>query len=162
MAVPFEVEVIRSTRRKKTVSARLIGDVVRVQMPAWMSKAEEERYVAHLVERIARQQQRGSVDVMARALELAERFDLPTPKSVRWVSNQESLWGSCTIDSGDIRVSDRLTGFPLWVIDYVLVHELAHLAVRKHSKQFWVLVNRYPKAERARGFLIAKGLDADA
>jgi len=93
---------------------------------------------------------------------LAERFDLPTPQSVRWVSNQQSLWGSCTIDAADIRVSDRLTGFPRWVIDYVLVHELAHLAVPNHSKRFWTLVNRYPKAERARGFLIAKGLDADA
>ena len=59
-------------------------------------------------------------------------------------------------------VSDRLAGFPLWVVDYVLVHELAHLAVPRHSKPFWTLVNRYPKAERARGFLIAKGLDADS
>jgi hypothetical protein len=126
-----------------------------------MSKADEERYVSHLVERIARQQQRGLVDVLGRATKLAARFDLPAPHSVRWVSNQDSLWGSCTIDSGDIRVSDRLAGFPLWVIDYVLIHELAHLAVPRHSKSFWTLVNRYPKAERARGFLIAKGLEAD-
>jgi hypothetical protein len=162
MALPFRVEVVRSARRKKTVSARLVGDVLRVQMPAWMSKAEEERYVTHLVERIARQHRREPVDVMARALKLAERFDLPTPRSVRWVSNQQSLWGSCTLDSGDIRVSDRLAGFPPWVIDYVLVHELAHLVVGNHSEQFWALVNRYPKAERARGFLIAKGLDTDS
>src|SRR5262245_14494131 len=124
MALPFRVEVLRSARRKKTVSASLVGDVVRVQMPAWMSKAEEERYVAHFVDRIARRQQRGRVDVMARALKLAERFDLPTPASVRWVGNQDSLWGSCTMHSRDIRVSDRLAGFPSWVVDYVLVHEL--------------------------------------
>jgi predicted metal-dependent hydrolase len=161
-APPFRVEVVRSPRRKKTVSARLVGDVVRVQIPASMSQADEEKYVAHLVGRIARQQQRGRLDVMARARQLAERFELPAPTSVRWVSNQESLWGSCTIDSRDIRMSDRLAGFPLWVVDYVLVHELAHLAVPNHSKRFWALVNRYPKAERARGFLIAKGLDPDS
>jgi predicted metal-dependent hydrolase len=156
----FRVEVVRSKRRRKTVSARLVGDVVLVQMPAWMSKAEEESYVTHLVKRIERQQSR-TIDVMERALKLSGRFDLPRPNSVCWVSNQSSLWGSCSLDTGDIRVSDRLTNFPVWVIDYVLVHELAHLAVRKHSKQFWALVNRYPKAERARGFLIAKGLEAD-
>jgi predicted metal-dependent hydrolase len=161
MTLPFRVEVVRSSRRKKTVSARLVGDVVRVQMPAWMSKAEEEKYVTHLVERIARQQRRGPIDVLARAQQLAERLDLPKPTSVRWVSNQASLWGSCTVDSRDIRVSDRLAGFPKWVLDYVLVHELAHLAEPNHSERFWALVNRYPKAERARGFLIAKGLDTD-
>jgi predicted metal-dependent hydrolase len=162
MTLPFRVEVVRSPRRRKTVSARLVGDVVRVQMPAWMSKADEEKYVTHLVERITRQQLRGPVDVLARARQLAARLDLPTPTTVRWVSNQESLWGSCTIDSRDIRVSDRLAVFPKWVLDYVLVHELAHLAEPNHSERFWALVNRYPKVERARGFLIAKGLDTDS
>ncbi|HEY2812464.1 MAG TPA: M48 family metallopeptidase [Acidimicrobiales bacterium] len=162
MALPFRVEVIRSSRRRKTVSARLVGDVVRVHMPAWMSKADEEHYVSHLVDRIARQQQREAVDVMERATKLAARYDLPAPASVRFVSNQNSLWGSCTIDSRDIRISDRLSSFPAWVLDYVLVHELAHLAVANHSKRFWSLVNRYPRAERARGFLIAKGYEEKA
>jgi len=162
MALPFRVEVVRSTRRKKTVSASLVGDVVRVHVPASMSKADEDSYVSHLVERIARQQRRGRVDVMARALKLVERYDLPSPASVRWVGNQDGLWGSCTMHARDIRVSDRMAHFPLWVVDYVLVHELAHLAEPNHSERFWKLVNRYPKAERARGFLIAKGLETDS
>jgi predicted metal-dependent hydrolase len=41
------------------------------------------------------------------------------------------------------------------VLDYVLVHELAHLVVPDHSPAFHEIVDRYPRAERARGFLIA-------
>ena len=72
-----------------------------------------------------------------------------------------SRWGSCTPGDGSIRVSTRLAPFPAWVLDYVLVHELAHLAAPDHSPRFWALVNRYPMAERARGYLIAKSGDVE-
>jgi predicted metal-dependent hydrolase len=42
---------------------------------------------------------------------------------------------------------------PRWVVDYVLVHELAHLLEPGHGKRFWAWVDRYPKAERAKGYL---------
>jgi predicted metal-dependent hydrolase len=45
------------------------------------------------------------------------------------------------------------------VRDYVIVHELAHLLIADHSAEFWSLVDRYPLTERARGFLIAKGME---
>ena len=47
---------------------------------------------------------------------------------------------------------------PSWVLDYVLVHELAHLRVAEHNRTFWNLVRRYPKTERAIGYL--EGLSA--
>jgi hypothetical protein len=80
---------------------------------------------------------------------------------VRWVENQRTRWGSCTPETGEIRVSAVLAGYPRWVLDYVLVHELAHLVEANHSARFHELVHRYPKAERAEGFLIAKGLGDD-
>lgn len=52
-----------------------------------------------------------------------------------------------------IRLSHRLQVMPSWVVDYVLVHELAHLAEPTHSSRFWRLVDRYPDAARARGYL---------
>ena len=58
-------------------------------------------------------------------------------------------------------MSSRLAAFPSWVLDYVLVHELAHLLVEHHGPQHDDLVNRFPLAERARGFLVAKDLDPD-
>ncbi|MEY2447880.1 MAG: hypothetical protein QOH79_1356 [Acidimicrobiaceae bacterium] len=157
--LPYRVEVVRSKRRRKTVSAHLVGDVVRVQMPAWMSKADEERYVTDLVGRIIRQESRERTDIATRAATLAKRYDLPTPKAVMWMPNRKTQWATCLVAAREIRVVERLADFPAWVLDYVLVHELAHLAEANHSARFWKMVNRYPKAERARGFLIAKGND---
>jgi predicted metal-dependent hydrolase len=159
----MKVEVVRSRRRHKTVQARQVGDVVRVSVPATMSRAEEERWVNEMLRRIGRRQRSTSPDLHDRARMLASKFGLATPTSTRWVDNQVYRWGSCTPTDGSIRISSRLAKEPLWVLDYVLVHELAHLHVSGHGKAFWEIVNRYPLAERARGFLMARGLeDPDA
>jgi predicted metal-dependent hydrolase len=157
--VPYRVEVIRSKRRRKTVSAHLDGDVVTVSMPAWMSKADEVRYVEELVARLVRKEQREQISIRDRAATLARRYELPMATSVEWMPNRKTQWAVCSVDTREIRVSERVAEFPAWVLDYVLVHELAHLTHANHSKRFWAMVNRYPKAERARGFLIAKGAD---
>jgi predicted metal-dependent hydrolase len=155
------VEVVRSSKRRKTVQAYLSGDVITVHVPAWMSAAEEAEHVDSLVNRLLRQHRSGAVDLGARAASLADRFGLPRPRRVRWADNQRARWGSCTTTTGDIRVSRRLADFPPWVLDYLLVHELAHLVEPNHSPAFWALVDRYPRAERARGYLMAKGVEPE-
>ena len=75
------------------------------------------------------------------------------PASVRWVTNQNARWGSCTPGDRTIRLSDRLQQMPGWVVDYVLVHELAHLLEAGHTPEFWAWVDRYPRAEKAKGYL---------
>ena len=157
----MKVEVIRSARRRKTVQARTINGVLRVSIPATMTRVEEERWVTEMVRRIERRQATDGIDLERRAAELAGRHRLPAPDSIRWVTNQERRWGSCTPSDRTIRISSRLVGEPAWVLDYVIVHELAHLRIRGHGQDFWDLVNRYPKAERARGFLMARGLETD-
>jgi predicted metal-dependent hydrolase len=153
-----KVEVVRSPRRRKTVQAREVNGVLRVSIPATMTKADEERWVAEMVRRMERRSRSDGVDLCRRAEQLAGRFGLPVPKVIRWADNQEWRWGSCTPSEGTIRISSRLVAEPGWVLDYVIVHELAHLEVPRHDAHFWALVNRYPLAERARGFLIARGL----
>lgn len=152
------VEVRRSKRRRRTVSAFRDGDVIVVQIPATMSKRDEATWVKDMVARIERQERRrkpSDEQLLARARALNDAWlgGLATPSSVRWVSNQKSRWGSCTPGDRSIRLSERLQQMPPWVVDYVLVHELAHLIEPGHSAEFWAWVDRYPKAERAKGYL---------
>jgi broad specificity phosphatase PhoE/predicted metal-dependent hydrolase len=154
-----KVEVVRSPRRRKTVQAREVNGVLRVSIPATMTKADEAHWVAEMIRRMERRTAANDVDLARRADQLAARYRLRRPTSIRWVNNQEWRWGSCTPGDGAIRISTRLAGEPMWVLDYVIVHELAHLHLARHNAAFWSLVNRYPHAERARGFLIARGLE---
>ena len=153
MGPTFPVEIVRSTRRKRTVEAQIINGTIRVYVPARMKQSDVDRYTAELVARLQRAEASDRIDLDARATLLARRYKLPRPKSIRFVDNQKSQWGSCTPATSEIRLSSRLTQFPSWVLDYVIVHELAHLVEFHHNAKFLALVDQYPKAERARGFL---------
>lgn len=152
------VEVRRSARRTRTVSADRVGDTVVVRLPARLSAEQEARWVRTMVDRLAgREARAGHTDeaLARRAAGLRHRYlsAVPAPRAVRWADNQQQRWGSCTPDTGTIRLSTRLRGMPDYVLDYVLVHELAHLAYQGHGPEFWALVACYPEAERARGYL---------
>jgi predicted metal-dependent hydrolase len=158
MARP-EVEVRRSKRRRRTVSAYRDGDRVVVMIPATLSRREEAEWVEKMLARLERSERRRTPsddDLLRRARELSDRYlgGLAVPESVRWVGNQQARWGSCTPGDRSIRLSVRLQGMPGWVVDYVLVHELAHLLEPGHDARFWGWVDRYPRAERAKGYLV--------
>jgi predicted metal-dependent hydrolase len=164
-----QVEVRRSRRRRNTVSAYREGDTVVVLLPARMSRAEEEHWVAEMLRRLQKSETRrrsparaSDEALLARCHELTGRYlgGRAVPSSVRWVPPMRTRWASCTPAEGTIRVSDRLRDVPAWVLDYVLVHELAHLLVPGHGKDFWRLVRHYPKTDRAIGYL--EGLSAAA
>jgi predicted metal-dependent hydrolase len=159
------VEVRRSKRRKRTVSAHREGDTIVVSIPARMTKAEEREWIGLMVERIAASERRrrpSDEQLFDRAIELSERYlgGRAQPQSVRWVDNQRARWGSATPVDRSIRISSRLRGAPSYVTDYVLLHELAHLIHGDHGKEFWALLAGYPQLERAKGFL--EGVDASA
>ena len=66
-------------------------------------------------------------------------------------------WGSCTV-SDNINFNWRLIKAPMFVIDYVIVHELAHLMEANHTPRFWNIVRaRVPSSEKARGWLREHG-----
>jgi predicted metal-dependent hydrolase len=152
------VEVRRSRRRRRTVTAyREAGGVV-VLLPARFSLEEEREWVGRMLRRREAQDRRrrpGDDELSARAADLSARYlgGRARPASVRWAANQTTRWGSTTPADGSVRVSTRLRGVPGWVLDYVLLHELAHLLEPGHGPQFWALLEAYPRTERARGWL---------
>lgn len=154
-APALPIEIVYSSRRRKTVQATIVDGVIRVQAPARISRRELDATVATLVDRLQRRHRADAIDLTDRARRLARRYGLPAPTTVVW-AEQRSRWGSCTPSTSTIRISNRLAAWPPWVLDYVLVHELAHLVEFDHSPAFHALVDQYPLAERARGFLIAK------
>jgi hypothetical protein len=124
-----------------------------------MSPEEEQKWVSEMAERMERKASTARIDLTRRARTLAERYQLELPDSIDWADNQVWRWGSCTPARRSIRISSRLGREPDWVVDYVIVHELAHLSVSGHGPRFWSLVERYPLSERARGFLMARGCE---
>lgn len=158
------VEVRRSRRRRRTVTAYREGHTVVVLVPATMSRADERRHVDALVARLLAREARsraptGDEALVVRARELGRQYlapqlgTAPVPTRVTWVGNQRRRWGSCTPADGTIRLSDRLRPMPAWVRDYVLLHELVHLVEANHTSRFHALVAAYPDSDRARGYL---------
>ncbi len=162
---PSEIRVVRSERRRRTATVREKDGYYEVLAPAHWPDDVLQPIIVRLVRRLERRRTKDALDDSAlqrRAATLHERYFEGRPRlsSIIWVSNQDQRWGSCSPREGAVRVSHRLAGFPSWVLDYVIVHELAHLVVAAHNRRFWNLVARYPLAERARGYLIAKASES--
>ena len=160
------VEVRTSPRRRKTASGFWQDGRVVVVVPARLSKADRVELVEGLVERVLAQRPAITTsdrDLAARAAVLSDRYlGGVRPESIRWVTNQFQRWGSCTSRTGEIRISERLRPVPGWVLDAVLVHELAHLIEPSHSPRFRRLADRYPKMEAADTFLAGYTLGLEA
>ena len=160
---PPEVEVRISKRRKKTSEAKWVAGRIVVSVPAHLNAENRQKTVVWLVERLLTRHQLQSGltddDLLARAIELSDRYLVGAhPVSVRWVTNQTARWGSCSYYSGHIRLSHRLRVVPEWVLDSVLVHEVAHLTHADHSPAFHKLAGAYPRHKEAGIFLAGYGL----
>ncbi len=152
------VELHRSPRRRRSGQAVLRDGRVVVRVPAGLSAADEAAMVDTLVGKVLRTRAvsvaGGDAALQTRAARLADRYlDGVRATSVRWSPRMLHRYGSCTPATGEIRISDRLAAHPDYVVEYVLVHELAHLHVPGHSAAFHGLVARFPHTERARGYL---------
>ena len=160
-----EVKVHRSRRRKRTVSARLVKDILLVRAPANIPEVRLQKAIGELKSRIERKQLREELNSQENLAERAEEFNREyfgnrlKITSIEYVTGQNSKFGCCNYRTGCIRISHRISAMPKWVRDYLIIHELAHLVEPNHSKAFWDIVNRYKLSERARGYLMAQEID---
>jgi predicted metal-dependent hydrolase len=153
-----EIIVIRSTRRKKNISAYRQGGRIVVSIPARMSKADERAMVPEMVAKIRAQEaaatmseERLATRVDELLSELAPEISL-RPSSINWRGMRER-WGSCTSTDRTIRISDRLKGSPDYVLDYVLFHEAIHLQFFDHGPEFKAILSRFPLEDQAEAYL---------
>ncbi|MCB0091972.1 MAG: M48 family metallopeptidase [Caldilineaceae bacterium] len=160
----MEIKIIRSRNRSKTIQARMVQGVMEVRAPAGMSDKELQPHIERLRRRLERKQARKTLDDVGleqRAQELNQQYFGGKLKwnSIRWVTNQNKRYGSCTPADKTIRISHRIASMPAFVRDYIIVHELAHLLEANHGPDFWKLVYQYERTERARGYLMAVGIE---
>lgn len=152
--------MIRSARRTRTVQARHVGERIEVRIPARFSAKEEREAVTEILAKLQRRSTSTAVsdeDLLARAKKLNSTVldGKARISSVRWSTNHNTQWGSCTVSTGAIRISDRLRIAPDYVVDAVVVHELVHTFIPGHGPEFWEWADRAPLSERAKGYLEA-------
>ena len=153
-----EIVVIRSTRRKKSISAYRQGGRIVISIPARLSKADERAIVPEMIAKIRDQEASktlGEAQLAARIdqllTELAPEITA-RPASVVWRPMRER-WGSCTSVDRSIRISDRLKLAPEYALDYVLFHEAIHLQHCDHGEEFTEVLNRFEDSELASAYL---------
>ncbi|MBA7515500.1 hypothetical protein ES705_07542 [subsurface metagenome] len=164
----MDVKLIRSRKRKKTISAKEVDGVIQLYLPMELARGDEFKYVQWAKKRFESLRRKkelkannADAELDQRARELNNRYfggELSWTQIGYTTEQNARTFGICNTTNKTIRVSDRLLKMPKIVHDYVVVHELAHLKVPGHGPEFWKLVNMYPKTERARGYLMAIGM----
>ena len=162
----METKVIRSHRRRRTISARVVDGKMHIYAPVGVSDTKLTEVIRNFKKRFERQKLKNELKSKENLNEIAEKLNKKyfggkvKIGSIEYAANQDKIFGSCSYRKGTIRISHRLASMPQWVRDYVIIHEMAHILQPNHSKSFWESVSRYKLAERARGYLMAKGLES--
>ena len=146
---PEPIEVRRSRRRRRTVSAYREGGRPSAPIPAGFSASEEKHWVDTMLRKLEagdRRRRPSDEQLAARAAELSLRYlgGLAKPTSIVWSMNQASR---CGVLHPLRRLDPHLRavkGMPSWVLDYVIMHELAHLLQPSHGRDFWALLEKLP------------------
>jgi len=160
----MEVKIIRSRRRRRTVSARLVDDLLLINAPLILPQERLDEIVSGFKLKFARKKLKTELDKEKNLLDLASALNEKyfanklQIKSIEYAANQNSRFGCCNYRTAKIRISHKIGLLPEWVRKYVLIHEMAHLIEPNHSRAFWNIVSRYKLTERARGYLMSASI----
>ncbi len=160
----WPVEIVRSRKRRKTVNGQIKDGVLVIQAPAIMTDRELQPIITKLRKRLKAKLNvtpQTNDELVKRAKQLNREYFNGRLKweSIKYVTNQNKRYGSCSPTQRTIRLNHRLATMPGFVRDYVIVHELAHLEQANHGPKFWELVYQFPLTERARGYLMAVDME---
>jgi predicted metal-dependent hydrolase len=132
--------------------------VIEIHIPAKMSRRQEIEIIPEMISMVLRRESRSrktdlqllqmGTELM---LEYLPDFDVQ-PASINWRSMSER-WGSCTTVDRTIRISDRLVGAPIYVLSYIIFHELIHLKIPGHDQDFYNYLNRFTDQQKCEAFL---------
>ncbi len=159
----MEVKIIRSRRRKRSVGARLVNDLLLIHAPVALSQENLDKMISGFKLKFARQKLKNELDKEKNLLDLAKLLNKQyfnnglKIDSIEYSTNQNSRFGCCNYRTSKILISHKIGLMPKWVRKYVLMHEMAHLIQPNHGRRFWDIVSRYRLTERARGYLMAVG-----
>lgn len=162
-----DIKITRSVKRRKTIGAQLINNIMYVYAPYNIPDEKLNKIIASFKEKFIRGMLKKKLNNEKPLKEIAEmlnkkylknRLDISSI-SIEYVTGQNHKFGCCNYQNKSIRISHRIAQMPGWVRDYVIIHELAHLVVPNHSKSFWDILSEYKLSERAKGYLIAKGME---
>jgi predicted metal-dependent hydrolase len=162
------VKVKRDKRLKKNARwGREPDGSLLLRIPYRLRNAEIPGLLESIQGQLSRQRKRiktrTDADLQARARHINRTYfeGLIQWEAIRWVPRMKTRLGSCTNGGatvGHIRISEAVKGWPSWVVDYIIAHELVHRVHPNHSSAFWeTLTKAYPLTERARGFI--KGIE---
>jgi len=133
---------------KKSSSARLTGDTIQLVVSDNLLKEEQKNHISTLISRCIGSKRLSKLQVKVKELN-KKHFNQNINKI--FFKHNKSNWGSCSRE-GNINISTRLLFAPDDVLEYVCIHELAHLLEHNHSKKFWTLVEtampEYKEKER--------------
>lgn len=163
----MDVKINYSNKRLRTVGARLINGNLLVSAPAVMPRERLDKIIDNFKIRFERRKLKEELNRKRPLIEIAAKLNdryfngKLKIKSIEYSTGQNSRFGCCNHRDATIRISHRLSRVPEWVRDCVIIHEMAHLIEPNHGPAFWNIVSRYELAERAKGYLMAVGLDSE-
>ncbi len=136
----FEIPLRIIPEERKTVTASFDGSVCLIKIPLLLYRQKKRgvEYIDRVYWKILGQIYDNKLKERTGELN-ALYYNFPY-QSVRY-HRQFRRWGSCS-SLGNINISHRLLGAPQELVDYVIIHELAHLKHLNHSRDFWDLVKQ--------------------
>ena len=150
--IPFRGEefTLQLTARARGAIAQLIGEILHVPVGADADAARIEKAVTHWYKDEA-------MRVFTECVEYYAPLMNVSPREIK-LTSARTQWGSCTA-LGVVRLNWQLVKMELHLIDYVVVHELAHLVEMNHSSAFWRVVESVcPDYKKCRAELRATGV----